>query len=250
MDLKLELNKDILADLIYLEEKGIIKIDYYEIITITNKNYKFLDYEKHLEYLCTKIDNKKVKDILNDKEIYIEYENLITNSLYEEGLIKPYESRGKGIVVLIIILIFAYSLIFNVISFDLVNGNAGGSLNIYKFFSLYIMLFIVICFFSVIMIVIKNLNKTQNVLISRIMNKAKLILGISNMKYARTKKGKRDVSLLISYYKFIKDFSIMEKREFQEKNLWGYYFAYGLSLGINKKVIKKFNLEYNRYFID
>ena len=41
----------------------------------------------------------------------------------------------------------------------------------------------------------------------------------------------------------------MNERNLEEKNLWGYYFAYGLALGINTKVIKKFDLGYERYII-
>lgn len=67
--------------------------------------------------------------------------------------------------------------------------------------------------------------------------------------FVRTKTGKKDVSLWLQYYNFIKDFSIMKERNFEEKNLWGYYFAYGLAVGINIKVIKRFKLEYERYII-
>lgn len=67
--------------------------------------------------------------------------------------------------------------------------------------------------------------------------------------YSRTKKGKEDVALWLSYYRFIKDFSIMDERNLEEKKLWGYYFAYGLALGINAKVIRKFRLGNEEYII-
>ena len=52
-----------------------------------------------------------------------------------------------------------------------------------------------------------------------------LLVFVNNANYQRTKQGRIDTALWFSYYKFIKDFSIMNERNLEEKNLWGVLFC-------------------------
>lgn len=234
MNLKLEYKKDILADLIFLEERKIIEIDSNQNIKIVSKNNIWKNYEKHLQFLITKIEtinNFKLNKLLDaiDLDFKVQYKNYIINDLNELNLIEGYSSNKLlkkmiGIFLIFVAIICAFNFIFS------------DNIIIEKVMSVFIFLGII---FGMVLFLIYIVNKLL-VIYNRIIGK----------NFMRSKKGKEDVSLWISYSNFIKNFSIMEERSLEEKELWGYYFAYGLALGINKKTIKKFGLEYEKFIIN
>ncbi len=205
MNFKLEYKKDIMADLLFLEQQGVLRIDNNHIIDL-NKNIKFKD--EHLNYLINNIicDNMDVVDLSKIEKTKIdEYKKSVENDLLLRGLSKKYVPNG----------IFTGFLAFSCFATLLI-----GVFNIQNDSKLLPILFAYSAFSFVL-----------------------LLAYSSNQSIVRSKQGKQDVKLWFSYSKFIKDFSIMEGRSLEEKSLWGYYFAYGLALGINQKVIKKFKLE-------
>lgn len=232
MNLKLEYKKDILSDLIFLEERKIIKIDNNQNIIIISKDNNWKNYENHLCLLLQKIEmlnNPTINNLLDNIDLMFQsqYKNLIINGLRDLGLIEDYTSKGllkKVIIVFIFAIILLY---FSLFLFS--NSFMEALILILAFMG---------PLFGVLLLFFYLVNK-----LLAIYNK------IIGKDFMRSKKGKDDVSLWISYDKFIRHFSIMEYKSLEEKSLWGYYFAYALALGINKKVTKKFGLEYEKYII-
>ena len=250
MNMKIEYKKDLLADLIYLEQLGIIKIlDDETINIISDKNWNA--YESHLKYLVEemkKINNLNINAIINNKNIYSSYRYCIIEDLKVCNLLDNYSVNILNIVILFAIFIFFR--FFAVFGMDLMINNiknafSGNEMSneeaigiVLKFANMAQGLQKMYSLFPVIIVTVFGLIKV-----------IPFVKRITGTDYMRSKQGKKDVSMWLSYYKFIKDFSIMNERNLEEKNLWGYYFAYRLAPGINTKVIKKFDLGYERYII-
>ena len=60
----------------------------------------------------------------------------------------------------------------------------------------------------------------------------------SEFDYLRTEKGNIDYKNWISFRQFLKDFSMIDVRDFNEIYLWEYYLAYATSLGVANKILK------------
>ena len=250
MNMKIEYKKDLLADLIYLEQLGIIKILDDETINImSDKNWNA--YESHLKYLVDemkKINNLNIHAIIDNKNIYSSYRYYIINDLKSCNLLDNYSVNVLNIIIIFVIFIalrifvmYGFGSLFTSINslFNKAEVSNEEVLNAFVNFSNAAANFQkMYSFFPVIIVIMFALVKV-----------IPFVKRITDADYMRSKQGKKDVSLWLSYYKFIKDFSIMNERNLEEKNLWGYYFAYGLALGINTKVIKKFDLGYERYII-
>ena len=250
MNMKIEYKKDLLADLIYLEQLGIIKILDDETINImSDKNWNA--YESHLKYLVEemkKINNLNINAIIDNKNIYSSYRYYIINDLKSCNLLDNYSVNVLNIIIIFVIFIalrifvmYGFGSLFTSINslFNKAEVSNEEVLNAFVNFSNAAANFQkMYSFFPVIIVIMFALVKV-----------IPFVKRITGTDYMRSKQGKKDVSLWLSYYKFIKDFSIMNERNLEEKNLWGYYFAYGLALGINTKVIKKFDLGYERYII-
>ena len=203
--------------------------------------------EKHLRYLVNELNLSKNPsvDYLFDNENYYKdsFKNLIIKDAFSNGLLTNYSMQKFGTIILLIaffaIRIFSslsmFSISSNMNSFfgnpnpsqtDILNSIIKTQEAMTKFTNtipMFFMAFFIIMVLTRVLPIIKRFTGTD---------------------YMRSNKGKKDMGLWYSYYRFLKDFSVMEERNLEEKELWGYYFAYGLSLGVNKKVMKKFNLEY------
>ena len=252
LNLKVEYKKDILADLIFLEQKRIIKIDEDQNIIIIDDNYEWKDYEEHLNLIMTeivKMNNPTVSKFLDMKQY--QKTNKILDFLHHVLSSKEeYVMYGSST-----------KLTFPVRYIDSVHASAYKKglltkysiinfLNIFLNISviLLIMLLAVFSFFKINVTNIKDIwyMVALIIILGLIVHLYRKFNGMDN---SRSKKGKNEVALWHSFISFIKDFSRLDTRNLEEKNLWGYYFAYGLSLGVNKKVMKKFGLEYEKYII-
>lgn len=250
MNMKIEYKKDLLADLIFLEQLGIIKINDDESINIMGSK-DWNKYESHLEYLVNEMKNMinlTINSVINNKSMYASYRRFIINDLKVCGLLDNYSVNVLNIIIIFVIFIalrifmsVGMLSMFNFFQNNFIEGEVSNmeALNLFVSFSnmahnfqKMFSIFPAIIFIMVALIYLLPIIKR-----------------ITGSDYMRSKQGKKDVSMWLSYYRFIKDFSIMDERELEEKNLWGYYFAYGLALGINTTVIKKFNLGYERYII-
>lgn len=252
LNLNIEYKKDILSDLIFLEQKGLIRLDNNKNIFITNSNYEWKAHEEHLKLLMNQIINmynptidkfleikqkRKVNKITKylhyfssrkyDYNMYgssegvnfaDEYIDAITVSAYRKGLLTKL-SLGTSYVLFGYIIKYIFPIVILVISFFIHN--------------IEIINLIFVLFLSMLILYILALSYR----------------GICGMDNVRTKKGKKEVALWQSFISFLKDFSNLEFRDLDEKTLWEYYYAYALALGINKKVIKKLGLEYEKYII-
>lgn len=249
-NMKIENKKDILADLIFLEQLKIIKINDDKSIEIQNDNPNWKTYEKHLEYLLDvmkNINNLTIETIINKKDIYNNYKNFIVDDLKACDLLSPYSVNKLNVVIIFILFIIIRLIsvinMSSILSFlnNIPTGEVSeqDAMEVFLGFSQKA----------------RSYQNSFNILITSIIALIAMfkiipfIKTMTNSNYMRSNQGKKDVSLWLSYYKFIKDFSIMEERNLEEKSLWGYYFAYGLALGINTSVIKKYKLEYEKYII-
>lgn len=228
-NMRLEYKKDVLADLIFLEQKGYISIQNGDVhpIAILEKAVDFEKGNKHLSDLLMYIKGKKqitVENILYDKESHnfsMCYPARVYEDLMDLDLVKrrPLLSKTPFLMILFVFIItFLYFFLFTNMSSLMDRFVVSFLFSI----SMFIVTFQVVLFVS-LFFVVWNVARGRN--------------------YTRTKKGKEDVALWFSYYDFLKDFSALDKRELSEKKLWGYYFAYGLSLGLSTKIIQKFSLK-------
>ena len=222
LNLSFECRKDALADLLYLEQRNIIKIENDNIIVL-EPNFKWNNNEKHLEFLMNVVTfsknsvNGTLSMLSDDGGLYFKEgqrasyldKKFARNDITNNRLANDYRK----------------AIISDLKKDKLITNN--------KVFS-------ILCLISVLLGLINPFIYMYLLMIT---------IFVNNANYQRTKQGRIDTALWLSYYKFIKDFSIMNERNLEEKNLWGYYFAYGLALGINTKVIKKFDLGYERYII-
>lgn len=251
-NLKVEYKKDLLADLIYLEQKKVLKIDENNNIIILNNDYVFLNGESHLSYLVNEIklsENCSLDYLLNNKDLREkEFRKLIIQDSFALGLLVKYSMRVFGTIILlvaffIIRIVSSYSMFSISSTMDGLISNGIGDAN--EFINSFINLQNSINNFNEF-IPMFSIGLVILVLATKVIP---IIRRHNGTDYMRSKQGKKDVGLWLSYSKFIKDFSIMEERSLEEKGLWGYYFSYGLALGINKKTIKKFGLEFEKFII-
>ena len=250
MNMKIEYKKDLLADLIYLEQQGVIKINDDEKIELLS-NRMWNEYEKHLDYLVRvmkDMDNLNINDVINNTSIYASYKRLVIEDLKTCHLLDNYSVNVLNIIIIFVIFIALRIFMsagmlsmFNFFQNNFIEGEISDMEALNLFVSFSNMAYNFQKMFSIFPAMI--------VIMIALIYLLPIIKRITGSDYMRSKQGKKDVSMWLSYYRFIKDFSIMDERELEEKNLWGYYFSYGLALGINIKVIKKFNLGYERYII-
>ena len=288
LNLRSEFKKDIIADLIFLEQRKIIRIENNKDITILNNNVEWKESEHHLKYIIDVIiphyeniekisklskrkissnenpillsnsssgkvdkqDYQTIRDLLNSNmdtaEIRKQMEEYITKraEMIENGDLSDVEHKrvDKNIEIthkyqkLIVKDLKACDLVCDVKTQSLMKKSA---------------IVLVLC---LIIMVIDSLIRGMSLMffslfITYFLGFFLVLMITEKFKYVRTKKGKQDVALWLSYYKFLNDFSVMHSRNLEEKSLWGYYFAYGLSLGISRKVIGKFNLEHEKDII-
>ncbi len=222
LNLSFECRKDALADLLYLEQRNIIKIENDNII-ILEPNFKWNNDEKHLEFLMHVVAfsknsvNGTLSMLSNNGGLYFKESGCASyldkkfarNDITNNRLANDYRK----------------TIISDLKKDKLITNNK---------------VFLILCLISMLLGLINPFIYMYLLMIT---------IFVNNANYQRTKQGRIDAALWFSYYKFIKDFSIMNERNLEEKKLWGYYFAYGLALGINTKVIKKFDLGYERYII-
>lgn len=227
-NLKLEYAKDVLADLLFLEQKGYVQIEEenHQIILL-GKEDSFGTYEGHLVKLLKYIKSKveiTVEEIINVKEHHtfaVSYQEAIYMDLIGLDLLKTSSLFIKGPFLLIIpcaLLVFFFFFLCLEGEVDLMNR------------------------FGIAFISSLITSLGMGFMIGALSFIFFFINWVMGRSYVRTEKGKEEVILWFSYYDFLKDFSALEERDLQEKALWGYYFAYGLSLGLNTKVIEKFSL--------
>ena len=57
--------------------------------------------------------------------------------------------------------------------------------------------------------------------------------------YKRTRKGVDVINKSYAFKNFLKDFSIIDKRNEKELIMWEYYLVYAVALGVNEKINDK-----------
>lgn len=226
LNLSLEYDKDVLADLLYLEQRKIIIIDSNYKIKIIEINPEFKDNESHLELLYNFIknhENIKLTEIIKEANLLfkLEYKDKIYEDLVKLRLIENNKEKFSLTPFFIIgVIIFTALFIPCLANADI-------------FTSLFAS--------AIIAIIAVGLLSTMYAILFLLFL---IINHIRKKNYSRTKKGKKEIAIWIAYYNFLNDFSNFEEKSFEEKYLWGYYFCYGLALGLSLKVIEKFSLKH------
>lgn len=226
LNLSLEYDKDVLSDILYLEQKKIIIIDSNYKINVIETNPEFKDSEVHLELLYNFVKNHQnieINEIIKKTDLLfkLEYKEQIYEDLVKLRLIEnnkeKYSLRPFLVIGGIIFLgLFILLLTKHDIFISLAASAIITIINVGLLSMIYTVLFI-------LFLVINHIQKKN---------------------YCRTKKGKKEIPIWIAYYNFLNDFSNFKEKSFEEKSLWGYYFCYGLALGLNLKVIEKFSLKH------
>lgn len=241
-NMKFEYKKDLLADLLYLEEKNIIKISSkapFSIEIINNMEFSIA--ESHLSFLIgqiAKMQKPTIEDFYKDNvmnSFILNYRNAIYSDLLALNLIKQRKSLYlRSYIPLIVLAIIAFIIIFISVY--------RGQMPINGIFDCLVVFVLSLVLEVVMFIPIFIYFYVINIVIT-------VYKGITKQNYVRTKKGKEDVSIWFAYYDFLKDFSLLDDKRLEEKELWGFYYAYGVALGINKYTIEELSLNHELYMI-
>ena len=95
---------------------------------------------------------------------------------------------------------------------------------------------VILCLFGIFNLE-KNIYAIIIVLIISILN---FVTYLNSKKQILTKKGKEEYRKVLALKNYIKDYSIMEKRDMEEVILWDDYLIYATAFGIPNKVTDKF----------
>jgi len=224
MNLKIEVKKDILADLLYLNNLKYIEINYE-----TNACHVLREspFEKHLLVLWNLISSQPGVTIseLLDKSSFLGEKHYYEKACYEEGIrIGIIESKKMSLG------IRSYVLKLGIVLFCLLFF--GGIFQGSNFLGIFLLSVIFTFFISLFLFLPLSIV---------------LLFGKSflfkNQSYIRTKNGKEDVKYWYAYSNFLRDFTHMEDKDLKYNLLLDYTFPYSLCLGFNKKVISEFSLE-------
>lgn len=209
--------KDIVATLMALELKKKIKIGK-SIEIIDNSDYHLRESEK---YILKSIKNNSLKDI-----DMIAFKKCIINNCIQDNLLEERQDVRTKIIKKIFICIFAF--IVSIVCFlcgpHLLNTIAKDNsiMLILGMIIMVIVFFVMVIFpfttFTYIMSYFK-LNKLDP--------------------YIRSKKGKEMNLKLEGLRNYIKDFSSLDKKNYEELIIWEDYLIYSVILGQNTKVVKE-----------
>lgn len=209
--------KDIVATLMALELKKKIKIG--DTIEIIDPNDHLLRNSE--KYIFENIKNKPLKDI-----DMTAFKKCVINSCIQDKLLEERQDIRKKIIkkLLICILVFIISIVSFLFGPYLLNMIAKDNsiLLILGMFIMVMVLFAMAIFpittFTYIVSYLK-LNKLDP--------------------YIRSKKGKEINLRLEGLRKYIKDFSVLDQKDYGELIIWEDYLIYSVILGLNTKSVKE-----------
>lgn len=224
LDLKLDCKKDLLADILYLENQKIISINYkYNSINII-KEYNSL--KPHLQTLCKYIEENKnltIKELIDLFPSHL-YRLTYEKECIDESISLGYITKDKKVLGPIKFFFYIY-LMFTiyVIVCALLNNQ-----NIFE--GVFISTFIFIALFSIMFPTLFIINLIQR-------------LFLKERYFTRTELGKKEVKEWLAYYDFLNDFTLIHQKDLEYNELLDYEYAYAVGLGININLKKKYDIE-------
>lgn len=206
----------LIAEIIYLERKGLIKISNNKLVTLPSSSKEILEYEKRI---LQKIQNGKIK---YTKSYFADLRDLVAVEVEKQSLVKMNKGKKNKKTENTWIDNFSWKIkltLFLLVIF---------MLNFVKYlplkFALFIWSFIM---FSVIIYLWWFSYKEAK----------------GNKFYKRTPKGKEINKKLEGLKEYLKDYSLLSEREAKEIELWEDYLIYSVMFGQNKKIVE----EYEKY---
>ena len=219
-DFKLEIPKDIIAELLQLENKKFIKINENNIELLENFDTNTLNETQ--KYLLSCIEDGKVKNVSQIKLQETVRKDALQHKIVEqreESKKKKKKRMIKAILIAVIVNI-VMKVAFNIISEMNFENNMIPIIS----FIIYAIVFIIFAFYPMILIIsyiIYNIKSTLD-------------------PYFRTKEGEELNRSIEGLKNYLKDYTLLDKQEKDGIVVWEEYLVYSVLFNQNKKMIEKY----------
>ena len=219
-DFKLEIPKDIIAELLQLENKKFIKINENNIELLENFDTNTLNETQ--KYLLSCIEDGKVKNVSQIKLQETVRKDALQHKIVEqreESKKKKKKRMVKAILIAVIVNI-VMKVAFNIISEMNFENNMIPIIS----FIIYAIVFIIFSFYPMILIIsyiIYNIKSTLD-------------------PYFRTKEGEELNRSIEGLKNYLKDYTLLDKQEKDGIVVWEEYLVYSVLFNQNKKMIEKY----------
>lgn len=219
-DFKLEIPKDIIAELLQLENKKFIKINENNIELLENFDTNTLNETQ--KYLLSCIEDGKVKNVSQIKLQETVRKDALQHKIVEqreESKKKKKKRMIKAILIAVIVNI-VMKVAFNIISEMNFENNMIPIIS----FIIYAIVFIIFSFYPIILIIsyiIYNIKSTLD-------------------PYFRTKEGEELNRSIEGLKNYLKDYTLLDKQEKDGIVVWEEYLVYSVLFNQNKKMIEKY----------
>lgn len=219
-DFKLEIPKDIIAELLQLENKKFIKINENNIELLENFDTNTLNETQ--KYLLSCIEDGKVKNVSQIKLQETVRKDALQHKIVEqreESKKKKKKRMIKAILIAVIVNI-VMKVAFNIISEMNFENNMISIIS----FIIYAIVFIIFSFYPMILIIsyiIYNIKSTLD-------------------PYFRTKEGEELNRSIEGLKNYLKDYTLLDKQEKDGIVVWEEYLVYSVLFNQNKKMIEKY----------
>lgn len=219
-DFKLEIPKDIIAELLQLENKKFIKINENNIELLENFDTNTLNETQ--KYLLSCIEDGKVKNVSQIKLQETVRKDALQHKIVEqreESKKKKKKRMVKAILIAVIVNI-VMKVAFNIISEMNFENNMIPIIS----FIIYAIVFIIFSFYPMILIIsyiIYNIKSTLD-------------------PYFRTKEGEELNRSIEGLKNYLKDYTLLDEQEKDGIVVWEEYLVYSVLFNQNKKMIEKY----------
>ena len=219
-DFKLEIPKDIIAELLQLENKKFMKINENNIELLENFDTNTLNETQ--KYLLSCIEDGKVKNVSQIKLQETVRKDALKHKIVEqreESKKKKKKRMIKAILIAVIVNI-VMKVAFNIISEMNFENNMIPIIS----FIIYAIVFIIFAFYPMILIIsyiIYNIKSTLD-------------------PYFRTKEGEELNRSIEGLKNYLKDYTLLDKQEKDGIVVWEEYLVYSVLFNQNKKMIEKY----------
>ena len=219
-DFKLEIPKDIIAELLQLENKKFIKINENNIELLENFDTNTLNETQ--KYLLSCIEDGKVKNVSQIKLQETVRKDALQHKIVEqreESKKKKKKRMIKAILIAVIVNI-VMKVAFNIISEMNFENNMIPIIS----FIIYAIVFIIFAFYPMILIIsyiIYNIKSTLD-------------------PYFRTKEGEELNRSIEGLKNYLKDYTLLDEQEKDGIVVWEEYLVYSVLFNQNKKMIEKY----------
>lgn len=222
---EIDLEKDIIAELLQLENNNIISLSE-EKITI-NKNYNQEELKNSQRYILEHIEDGKIVNI-NKFELEQKIkEDAVKDNLLEEknNLRKRKIKKIKNSIILFIIIIFSKQFIYNIIP----EGKIENPSIVISIFLVYTIVEFLLIFYPAITAI------------------SMFIYGVKYKldPYFRTAKGKEINKKIEGLKNYLRNYSLLHEKDKESVQIWEDYLAYSVWFGQNKTIIQRYKKIYD-----